>query len=575
MSDGSGVTPPSEGPGRWSRWLPPWVRRRPLVAAGAAVILVGALVTGTVFATAPSTPPGPRYASPPGQSCGLISPGHLAKYLPGATGNPETDISGVSAALVKIDTCKYSSRSGDTDRTLLAQAFVFGSKSAVANAATSYRDNLSGIGCHCPRVAVSKRPLTGLGDKAEEVYVAPRADANFVDAPNAFDPGTTLLVQSSNAFVALFLAATATATGAFAASRPDATQLDGLVTMARDVLAALARPSSVPSAATASVTPQVHYTGRRDPCKLIGAATLARYTPGAIVFPTSDGGSTSLPQSQCGWDAGSTSVDLTLQISPGVDAAQAAFRGDTQTIGVTVTGARSLPDLGDSAVAAYTLGPGSDHVELYVLSGNAELEYSYTVKGSGPPRLDRSDPLAGVIAMARDGLAALARPAASAYQPGPRYASPSHPCQLIRASTLARYAPGATVEQVPAGGPADLTDCAWNASDGDLFLTVSTYSDPDNAEGGFESDVQYARKAPHTTFHREQPVPGLGQQATAVFVTGFENTPEVDVYAWSGNASVEMSFNDDPYAGPPLSQAGKLAADIAMARDVLAGLRRS
>jgi len=36
-----------------------------------------------------------------------------------------------------------------------------------------------------------------------------------------------------------------------------------------------------------------------------------------------------------------------------------------------------------------------------------------------------------------------------------------------------------------------------------------------------------------------------------------------------------MSYSDVPFGGPPLSRAGKLAADIAMARDVLAGLRHA
>jgi hypothetical protein len=520
--------------------------------------VTGALITGGIVAAMPSSPPGPRYAAPPEQSCGLISAVHLAKYLPGATGSPQSVVSGVPASLVRIDACKWSSNSGDTDRTLVAQAFVFGSGPAVGNAERSFRDGVSSLGCHCAQVTVSQRPVTGLGDRAEELYVAPRPDANFINAPNASQPGTTLLVQSGNAFVALNLDATAAATGAFLAPPPDEAQLTGLVAMARDVLGALASPSSVPSPATAPVTPPAHYAGRRDPCKLISTATLASYVPGAIVQPAPDADSPGLlQQSACSWYESSTSVSLTLQLAPDANGAQADLHAAAGTIGVTVTGARVLPDLGDSAVAGYTLEPGSDIVDLYVLSGNAELEYTYTVKGTGRLRVDRSDPLTGVIAMARDGLAALARPAASAYQQGPR------------------YAPGATIGPLPSGGPADMGECDWNASDGDLFLTVSTYPDPDSAQGAFTFDVQYARKAPHTTFHREQPVKGLGQQASAVFLTGFENTPEVDVYAWSDNATVEMSFNDDPYAGPPLSQAGKLAADIALVRDVFAKLRRA
>jgi len=239
----------------------------------------------------------------------------------------------------------------------------------------------------------------------------------------------------------------------------------------------------------------------------------------------------------------------------------------------TVTGVQELPDLGDSAEAIFQSQSGDHDVNMLVWSGNAELNLTYTGLGSAVSS-DRATLLAGAIAMARDGLAALARPAASAYQQGPVYASPGHPCRLVRASTLARYAPGAVVGPLPVGGPADLSDCAWNASNGDLFLTVTTYPDPDHAEGGFEFDVQFAHKPGDTTFHGEQQVNSLGQQAAAVFVTDPDNGPEVDVYAWSGNVSVEMSYSDSPLAGPPLSRAAKLAADIAMLRDVLAGLSR-
>jgi len=70
-------------------------------------------------------------------------------------------------------------------------------------------------------------------------------------------------------------------------------------------------------------------------------------------------------------------------------------------------------------------------------------------------------------------------------------------------------------------------------------------------------------------------VRGLGEQAIAIFETTMGNSPGVDLYVWSGNVVVEMSYSDVPFGGPPLSRAGKLAADIAMARDVLAGLRHA
>ena len=65
---------------------------------------------------------------------------------------------------------------------------------------------------------------------------------------------------------------------------------------------------------------------------------------------------------------------------------------------------------------------------------------------------------------------------------------------------------------------------------------------------------------------------GLGDQAAAVFETSL-GYPDVDLYALSGNAEIQMSFSDLPFS-PTLSRAQKLAADIAMIRDVLADLPR-
>jgi len=68
-------------------------------------------------------------------------------------------------------------------------------------------------------------------------------------------------------------------------------------------------------------------------------------------------------------------------------------------------------------------------------------------------------------------------------------------------------------------------------------------------------------------------VTGVGQQAEAIFGT-LNGSPSVTLYAWSGNAEVDISVTDLDF-GTPLSQAGKLAADIAMARDVLTRLHRA
>ena len=48
----------------------------------------------------------------------------------------------------------------------------------------------------------------------------------------------------------------------------------------------------------------------------------------------------------------------------------------------------------------------------------------------------------------------------------------------------------------------------------------------------------------------------------------------MELFVQSGNLVIDVSYADEVDA-PVLSQAGKLAADIAMARNVLTGLRHS
>jgi len=171
---------------------------------------------------------------------------------------------------------------------------------------------------------------------------------------------------SSNALIDLTLDSTAAATGAFLARPPDTAQLNELVSMARDTLDALARPSSVRPPPTAAVTRQARYADRRDPCRLISQATLDRYAPGAFLQPDPETGGKALPeQSECEWNANDsisddgTSVALTLQLSRGTDGALAAFNADAATIGSTVTGASGArsPGHGRSPISATRPSP--------------------------------------------------------------------------------------------------------------------------------------------------------------------------------------------------------------------------
>ena len=557
------------GPMPWSQ-----IRRRPRIAAITVCVVVAGAVAGIGLATMPGTPPGPQYASLPAQPCSMLRSADVARYLPGATGSP---LSIPGSSQVRIGTCKWSAGVGGEDKTLLTQAVIFGSPSGIAEAQASYRSTLSSLKCRCPRVTASARPVVGLGDQAAEVFVAPRPDADFSSAPNASYPGTTLLIRSSNAIVFLGLDTTAPGTGASLAAPPGAAQLAALTSMARDVLSALARPAAIRPPAIASVTAQAHYAGRPDPCKMISSATLSKYAAGVILLPGLAPSAGPTQRSECSWTSDSISLTVTLNRYPGTADALRDFSADVASVGVTPTGARSIPDLGDAAAGTYTIDSGSDSVDLFVWSGNVYLDYSFKDTGSGPSRLDRAAPLAGVIAMARDGLTALARPALSSYGQGPRYASPHSACTMVKASTLARYVPGVTVDpdaRTDSGGaPPHLTECGWGSGSVSITLIVTIDAAADDAQGQFESGVQFSMKDQGDTKYRGmRPVHGVGEQADAFFQI-LAGSPAVDLLVWSGNAEVDVSCSDVGF-GPPLSRAGKLAADIAIARDVLASLPR-
>ncbi len=152
---------------------------------------------------------------------------------------------------------------------------------------------------------------------------------------------------------------------------------------------------------------------------------------------------------------------------------------------------------------------------------------------------------------------------------GPVYASPDDACTLIRASTLATYLPSATV------GLGYRVNCIWNGVNGSpaLGLAVSIWRDPDSAQGGFQYNVQsFVQYAHHRyKFYGAQPVNYLGERATAVFVTAL-GYPTVALFVVSGNAEIVLTFSPRPPGAPPLSRAAMLAADIVMAREVLADL---
>jgi hypothetical protein len=548
-----------------------WLRRTSLRVRVIAAVAAAGVIAAIVFAAMPSNPPSkPAYASLPAP-CGTVSLDALARYLPSPTATP-VSVLPVPIVAAKLGSCKWSSTTGGEDRTLWLDLYISGGPSAIYYAKQSYDASLSGTDCHCKGVTVSTRRVTGLGDQATGILV----NAGL-DSVSSVGTGADLLVWSSNSEMILSYSATA----AGSPQPPDAAELTWLISVAHDILADLARPVAV---VAAPVVPEPHYAGSLDPCRMISATTLAGYWPGATADPVTASGNPPNPPgtrtSACAWDSGDGTILLSLTVYPDAlsaaqgfsAAAQASSRSDSST---TVTGVRWLEDLGEQAVAVLETTPCcGQSVDVLVWSGNIELDYMFNV--TNVPA-SASMLLAVGTAMARDGLAALATPSASSYLQEPVYASPHDTCALIRAATLARYAPGAAVDSTPLpsdGAGPQLNSCDWNSSNGILDLFVTIYANAYSALSGYEHDVQNADlNESGITRNGTQPVKGVGDQATAVFVTSL-GTPEVELYVLSGNAEIEMTFDDQP-TGPTLSPTGELAADIAMVRDVLSDLRRT
>jgi hypothetical protein len=348
---------------------------------------------------------------------------------------------------------------------------------------------------------------------------------------------------------------------------------------------------------------------------MVSGASLAKYMPDATSSPQGRPSSSTDQEGACTWSSitGGQDRSLLVQVdvfgsSTGLTKAQQDYKrrvfAPSCCKGVTVS-TRPVTGLGDQAIAqvittsmSQGAEPSPPGINLIVRSGNADIDlaYGHLPVGSARPALTTAAELAGAIAMSRDVLAALANPvaaasaaaapsaaspaAASPSPQGPHYASPHDPCRLVRAATLARYAPGAASKQLPAPvdtvpGTPQLSNCGWIALNGSLVLDLTIDADSASAQQGYEFAVQYARhNANGITFNGVQTVTGVGQHASAIFQTvsiasGESHT--VVLFVWSGNADIEISFTHEPFGSEP-SRATKLAADIAMARDVLAAL---
>lgn len=162
------------------------------------------------------------------------------------------------------------------------------------------------------------------------------------------------------------------------------------------------------------------------------------------------------------------------------------------------------------------------------------------------------------------------------------YASPNDPydpCGLVKASTLARYAPDvapAGKAEPPVNGSQWEEGCRWGGGTAPYFvnLLLSVVPTPAYAQTQVLYDVEPAHRGGNGVVTGTRSVPNLGEQATAVFLTDKGGSSEADLYVWEANVAVKMTFVDR-LAGSSRSRAAMLAADIAIARDLLGDLPRS
>ena len=395
------------------------------VRLGAAVV-TAAVIGAVVFVAIPSNSPKSAYKSAP-PPCFVVSLATLARYLPNPTGIPEilpaNDADQALNHANEAGTCKWSSTGGGEDRTLVVTAITYGPPSGVTAAEQAYNASVASLGCRCRAVSVSTRPVTGLGDQAEGFFITPGLGATVVTAPNASSPGANLIVRSSNAGIYLDYAITTTATGAALPADGSAAELAWMVSVARDILAALARPEAVPSvivpapAGIAPVSNEPRYTGLRDPCPLVTPATLAKYAHGASVLKAESTSSPGVRQLTCTWGRARLFVSLTLIVFTNSENAGQFYLSDaksfsqsdtTDTEEVTVTGSVWMPDLGEDGVAILQTWPGAgESVQLFTWSGNVVIslwlnDYSYSAPAPDPTEL-----LTAGVGIARDILADL------------------------------------------------------------------------------------------------------------------------------------------------------------------------
>ncbi len=248
-------------------------------------------------------------------------------------------------------------------------------------------------------------------------------------------------------------------------------------------------------------------------CALVSAADVTRYLPGARGTPVSISAGSTVRTGICKWSSTADGEDRTLiaradvyRSASAVEQAQRAYRATLSAFGCHCPGVtvrtKPVTGLGDQAFQAFVVaGPTANFgravvaslpgASLLVESSNAvidvNLDTTATATGISLTSSPTTAQSAGMIAMARDVLANLDRPASAVAPPPasltaePNYAGRPDSCRLISPVTLAKYVPGSTFTPLtPLAGvkpvPSSASVCGWTAGDFSAQLTVSTYA---------------------------------------------------------------------------------------------------
>jgi hypothetical protein len=182
--------------------------------AAARDILTGLARPGSVSSAQSAAPAGPHFGNPP-RPCQLITAATMAKYLPGATVDPQQPSFDAQSGL---SSCSWTTPSGSAN--VLLDVTIYPAATGYAGAQQGFE---SDVQSDQGDLVTSQHPVTGLGDQAVAIFESK-------GSPQIAD----LLVWSGNAEIAL------TYSG-FSGGPGPAGELAATIAMARDILAALPR----------------------------------------------------------------------------------------------------------------------------------------------------------------------------------------------------------------------------------------------------------------------------------------------------------------------------------------------